>query len=96
MNPEQTELLDLALLRVMDANRTRYGLGLVALAHHLRPFGFHAANGGGPQAFLERVADRLEYLTNKGMVEEATKTLSRENRAWRITPTGIRYLDERG
>src|SRR4030095_1075949 len=33
MNPQQRELFRLALLRVLDANQTRYGLGLTALAH---------------------------------------------------------------
>jgi hypothetical protein len=95
MKTEPTELFDLALLRLLDTNRTRYGLSLVALGHHLRAFGFSPASAGGAEAFHDQLADRIEYLTNKGMVEEVTKTLNRENRAWRIRSAGIRYVDER-
>ena len=95
MNPEQLELFRLAILRVMDANRTRFGLGLVATGFHLNQFGFTAANCGGPEKFVELLADEIDYLTGKQLVEEVLKTVSRDNRAWRITPLGIRFVDQR-
>jgi len=96
MKPEEKELFRAALLRVMDANRTRFGMTSVALAFHLASFGFTPAVCGGEQKFHELVLDEIGYLADKGMLEEVTKTLSRENRAWRITAAGIAFVDERG
>jgi hypothetical protein len=95
MNPEQSELFRLAILRVMDANRTRFGLGLPAIGFHLNQFGFNAANCGGAENFTGLLADEIDYLAGKQLVEEVLKTVSRENRAWRISPLGIRYVDQR-
>ena len=95
MNAEQKELFRLVLLRVLDTNRTRFGLGVVALGHHLAPFAFNPGNCGGQETFHAAIADALDYFTTKQMVEEAGKQISAENRAWRITATGIAFLDER-
>jgi hypothetical protein len=89
MTPEQQELFDLAILRVLDANRTRFGLGLTAVAHLLAPFGFPSPNA-------DTVSDRVDYLTGKNLVEEVLKTVNRANRAWRITTAGIDYVDQKG
>lgn len=96
MNAEQKELFHLAVLRVLDANRTRYGLTATTIGFHLAQFGFTPGNGGGAEKFAERIADTLEYICNKQCAEEVTKTLDAANRAWRITPTGIAHIDERG
>jgi len=90
-----TELFDLAVLRVLDANRTRFGLGIVALGHNIVSFSFKPEQGDSGKEFFNLIADRIEYLMNKGMIEEVKKTLSSENRAWRITSGGIKYVDER-
>ena len=77
----------------------RFGFGLllfVALGHHLAQFGFTAANCGGAEKYHELIADRIEYLTNKQMLEEAMKVVSKANRCWRITTAGIDYVDQRG
>ncbi len=95
MNAEQKELLRLAILRVMDANRTRFGLGIVAIGYHLNQFGFSAGNCGGQEKYAELLADEIDYLTSKQLVEEVAKTVSRENRAWRLTSEGIAFLDQR-
>lgn len=95
MKPEEKELLRLAILQVMDSNRTRFGLGEVALAHQIMAFGFNAGRCGGPEVFKTEIAEAIEYLTNKQLVEEALKVVSRENRAWRITRAGIAFVDER-
>jgi hypothetical protein len=96
MSPEQKELFRLALLRVLDLNRTRWGLGIVSIAHHIRQFSFTAANFGGDQAFHDAIADEIQYLTDKCLIEEALKSVSKDNRAWRITTDGIAYIDQRG
>ena len=91
MNAEQKELFRLAILRVLDANRTRFGLGPAAVGHALAIYGFGAkevGNGDGVQ-------EELEYLSGKELVEEVRRTVSRENRCWRITADGIAFLDER-
>jgi hypothetical protein len=88
MNADQKELFRIALLRVLDANRTRFGLALPALCLMVRQFGF-AAQPNDPRAL-----DEIDYLTRKGLLEEAAKPISAENRAWRITGAGIAFLDE--
>lgn len=87
MTAEQAALLDDALLRVMDSNRTRYGLGAKALAHLVKPYGFEVKE--------DVVLDRVDYLTRKLLTEEVLPGVHAANRAWRITEAGIRYLDER-
>jgi hypothetical protein len=93
MNSEQKELFRLAMLRVFDANRTRYGLGIVAIAHHLTPFGFGAKDFKGADEFYAAIEDELQYLCDKNFAEEALKNISAENRAWRITRDGIAFVD---
>lgn len=89
MTPAQQELFDLAILRVLDANRTRFGMPVEAIAHLLAQFGF-------PHPNLEVVLDRLDYLGRKEWVEEVLKVANKANRAWRITTGGINQVDERG
>jgi hypothetical protein len=96
MKAESNELFHLAVLRVLETNRTRFGLGIVAISHHLALFGFTAGNCGGAEKFFERIADTLEYLVNKQCAEEVAKQMDKANRAWRITADGISYVDERG
>lgn len=87
MEPTQQELFDKALLSVLDANRTRFGLGLRAIGHQMAPFGFPA-----PKEDL--VADRIDYLVRKDLVEEVTKNVHAANRAWRLTPAGFDFVDQ--
>ena len=89
MNAERRELFRLALLRVLDANHTRFGLGLAALKHLAASFGFP----NGQDSELER---ELQYLEDKAHVTEVLKGISPENRAWRITAAGRDYLAEAG
>lgn len=85
MSPEPRELFRRALLEALDANGTRYGLGLAALRLHLAPFGFPGSN----TADIER---ELLYLIDKGFVAEVTKAVSPELRSWRITAPGRDHL----
>lgn len=97
MNAEQKELFRLAILRVLDANRTRFGLGASAIALHLVRFGFVTANFGSEEKFRAMLADEVQYLCDKDLAEEVLeKVVSRENRCWRITTAGIAFVDERG
>ena len=85
---EKTELFDNALLKVLDANNTLYGLQAPALAMFTREFGFAPSE--------PETVRRMEYLTEKGMAREVPKLLSKANRAWKISEAGRRHLDEYG
>jgi hypothetical protein len=85
---EKIELFDTALLRVLDANNTQWGLQAPALSMFTREFGFAPSPAD--------TVSRLEYLIGKGMVQEVPKVLSKANRAWKITDAGRRHLDEQG
>ena len=87
MSPAQQELFDLAILRVLNANRARYGLTVAATRHWMAEFGFRS-----PDA--DTVLDRIDYLVGKKLVEEVSKLLGNANRAWRITDDGLKYVDE--
>jgi len=93
MNAQQQELFDLAILRLLDANRSRYGLGVTAICHLLPQFGFTSSHFKSEDQFASTVADRIEYLTNKRLVEEVLKNVNKANRAWRITEDGINHVD---
>ena len=76
----QRELFARAVLKVLDANNTRFGLMAAALRLLVRQFGFDPTEG--------EVKDLLEYLTDKGLVSEVAKVLGKANRAWKITDEG--------
>jgi hypothetical protein len=88
MTAEQRELFRLAILRVLDSNKTRFGLSVTAIIHVLPMFGF---TGVGK----EEVLDEVEYLSRRELAIEVLKVVSKENRAWRITEAGIGFLDAR-
>ncbi len=87
MTEQDKALLRKALLRVLDANRTRFGLGLPAIGHLVAPYGFESVKS-------EALADAVDYLEKHQLVEEVLKTVNRSNRCWRITDLGIAFLDE--
>ena len=96
MNAEQKELFRKAILRVLDGNRSRFGLGIVAIGHLLVAYSFTVATfKGDAAAFREAIADALQYLCDKGLAEEVRKETDAANRAWRLTDKGIEHLDER-
>ncbi len=88
MSAEQRELFRLALLRVLDANHTRFGLSAAALGHLVAQFGF-------PSPPTQAVIREIQYLEDKGLIAELFKGISPENRVWRITAEGRDYLGER-
>ena len=85
MNSEKREAFRIALLRVMDANHTHYGLGLPALNELASAFGF-------PRVSTREVEREILYLEDKCYVVQLVKPISPENRAWRITAQGRDYL----
>lgn len=87
MNPAQQQLFDEAILRVLDANRARFGLTLDAIGHLMAQFGF-------PSPDRNVLADRVDYVTRHGLIEEVAKETNKANRAWRITDAGINHLDK--
>jgi len=86
MDAEQLELFRKAVLLVFDANDTRFGLGPMAVQLQVAALGF-------PDATTEQVTEAIEYLEGKQMLQQVRKEISRENRAWRISSTGVAFLD---
>ena len=87
MNAEQRELFRTALLRVLDANHTRFGLGIQALEHLIAHFGF-------PNPAIRDLERELQYLNDKAHIVAVYKDISPENRTWRITAAGRDFLAE--
>ena len=96
MSPELKELFQTSVLRTLDANRSRWGLGVAGIANYLPIFGLTAAKFPSMEAFHAAIADAVQYLCDKHLAEEVPKVVGAGNRVWRITPDGIDYLDERG
>lgn len=88
MNAASRELFRIALLRVMESNKTRRGLGAQALALLVGAFGF------SPSA--EDLQAALEYLEGKGFIYSPAKTLTPESRTWLITDAGQIALENHG
>lgn len=85
MSAEQRELFRLAVLNVMSANDTRFGLTAGAVKHMTVLFGF-------PEPGIDEVNQAIRYLESGGLLEPIVKTISPENRPWRITKAGIDFL----
>lgn len=81
MDAEQREQVRLSLLRILDANPTRWGLSGALLLQMLR-------GEGRPWLERDRMEQELQYLEDLGLVAEVLKGISPENRAWRITAQG--------
>jgi len=89
MTPAQLELYRIALLRVLEANETQYGLSAAVLAVHAGSFGFRGLGG-------EFASGELRYLEDKGFVRPPAKAISPENQTWRITAAGRDWLAQNG
>jgi hypothetical protein len=83
---DQLELFSGAVLKVLDANNTRFGLNAPSIRLLVRQFGFNQTE--------EETTDALEYLADKRLVREFPKVLVKVNRAWKITDEGREYLDQ--
>ena len=80
---EQRELMRNAILGILDANGSKYGVGLGAIAIFLRPLGFRVS--------ADELRPEVQYLEDKGFVLPISKLVSPENRVWRITAEGRDY-----
>lgn len=81
MNPTDREQIRLSLLRYLDAAAgRRFGLTDAVLLQHIRSEGFPAGDA--------ELDAEIDYLAGKGLIETAAKTISPENRAWKITSAG--------
>lgn len=89
MNADQIELFRKAILNVLSANPSRRGLPSSAIAHHMGMFGF-------PSPRTDDLLDALDYLERRDppLIDQALKVISKENKAWRITPAGEAFLDQ--
>lgn len=91
MSFEQRELFRIALLRVLDANHSKFGLGKIALATLITTYGFRVQT--------DQVQREIEYMEDPavGLVVGVDKrNFSTENGAWKITAIGMNFLAERG
>ena len=85
MTPEQKETFRVALLRVLEERGSdQFGLSVVPIQIFLGQFGFRATKP-------EDIRLELQYLADKGLVASVGKTISPENKAWRITAEGRDY-----
>jgi hypothetical protein len=50
---------------------------------------------GFPSPKTDELRDELDYLERRDppLIEQALKVISKENKAWRITPAGEAFLD---
>ncbi len=88
MNAETRELFRKALLRILDARSSdRFGLREAVVPAFLDAEGFRHAGH-------EDTAAELQYLCDKGFVVLVGKTISPENRCWRITAAGRDFAAE--
>lgn len=89
MNAKLRELLQIAILQVLDANSgERFGIGAEAIKHLVSPFGF-------PHVPTTEVAIELEYLVEAGFAALVQKPLEPSNRTWKRTKAGRDFLSER-
>lgn len=88
MTPELQKSIDEAILLQLDRSRTRLGHSVNAIIHLLREYELSALTD-------DLILDRLDYLTRKELIEEVLKVEHKAIRAWRITKSGIDFLDHR-
>jgi DNA-binding PadR family transcriptional regulator len=84
---KRREILQQAILRVLDANHTRFGLDLDAVT-------LWTSNEGFPQLKDQQVERELEYLEEKKFVETARKELEPAHRVWKLTAAGRDFLSQ--
>lgn len=92
MTAEQLEILDLSILRVLEANAGRtFGLGVTAIRAHLPTYGFSES--------AEMISKRLEYMADKeiGFVTNPDKgQFNPAHVTWKLTARGQNELARRG
>lgn len=87
MNAQQREQVRLSLLRYCES-ADQYGLAAGLLLQFVRNEGFRSVTA-------ENLDAEILYLADKGFLSAVIKSISPENRAWRITAAGRDFLAER-
>ena len=85
MNPEIRENLRLALLQILEANPSQFGLTN-------RVIGFQLPRYGISNSVAQALDVELRYLQGKGLVAVVGKQISPENTAWIITSEGRDFI----
>ena len=88
LTAQQREVFRIDLLRVLEGNSTLFGSGAGPMAGHMRLYGFDPSPS---EVLLE-----ILYLVDKGLVAPVDKSISPENRTWRLTAAGRDYLANHG
>lgn len=92
MTVEQIEILDLSILRVLEANAGRtFGLGVTAIRAHLPTYGFSVD--------AEAINKRLAYMADQDIRFVETIEKGQFNPAhvtWKLTARGQNELQKRG
>jgi hypothetical protein len=84
---QERENLRRAVLEVLSANTTQFGLGLDAITLRLTPFGFEKITAPEVEA-------AMLLLEKEGMIGPLDRRLSPGVRVWRITDEGRNFLAE--
>jgi hypothetical protein len=85
---KRREVLQKAILRVLDANHTRFGLDLDAVT-------LWVSNEGFPRLKSDEVERELEYLAEKRICAgNGPKALEPANRVWKLTAAGRDFLSQ--
>jgi hypothetical protein len=87
IDKENIPAFDHAILWIMLANNSRFGLSAEVVVSFVRPRGFVLAEAAD-------ALDRLEYLADKGLAEELKMKIHTADRYWKITDAGRQYCDE--
>lgn len=85
MTATEREQLRLSLLRFLADNPTRFGFNVALLLQMAR-------NEGRSELVRTEVEAELQYLEDKQFITLVNKSISPENRVWRITSDGRDYF----
>jgi hypothetical protein len=88
MSSAEKQNLRIAILKVLDANQSKYGLNIDAITLRLTPFGFDMITA----AEVETVMPLLE---GEKLIARLSQPLTPGVAVWRITNDGRSYLVEK-
>ncbi|HWY76869.1 MAG TPA: hypothetical protein VN281_14705 [Verrucomicrobiae bacterium] len=83
-NPQQRELLRIAVLRVLDTNPSGKMFGRASIALLCNQYGFAPS--------LAEISAELHYLESAGLIKVRDKTISPEVQTWQITKAGMDFV----
>lgn len=88
MTPEKRERVRMAVLLGAELAKP-YGVGLAAMGVATRLHGFGKLDA-------DVLLAEVDYLADKGFLEETAKAISPENKLWRISAAGRDFLAQEG